>query len=156
MPENVLPRLRFAAPWSSEERHWSSTGGRLLLRRIAGPSVAVEVQRCVSGRLRNSYPVAAHDIEVRVSDAESSEALTEVLVAVVRAVRAADPDCRKVVYAVDRGPQPRARATVSAAEAAGFRYVVDVDITDAELSLLVSEPDWVTRVDMYLDRVPGS
>jgi hypothetical protein len=117
----------------------------------------VEVRRCANGRLRNSYPVAARDLEVQVLNPEFCGPLSEVLVTVVRAARAVDPHCRKIVYAVDRGRERReAAAMVSAAEAAGFRYVVDVDITGAELSLLVSEPDWVTRVDMDRDRVPGS
>jgi hypothetical protein len=45
---------------------------------------------------------------------------------------------------------------VAAAEAAGFRYVVDVEVPGEDLSLLVAEPEWVTRVDMDLDRVPGT
>ncbi|GCE44881.1 hypothetical protein Rhow_000507 [Rhodococcus wratislaviensis] len=47
-------------------------------------------------------------------------------------------------------------ATIAAAEAAGFRYVVDVDVAESELSLLVSEPGWVTEVDIDLEHVPGS
>ena len=48
---------------------------------------------------------------------------------------------------------------MAAAESAGFRYVVDVDVPDEDgvveqLSLLVREPDFVTHVDMDLDHVP--
>ncbi|MER5911196.1 hypothetical protein ABT124_11975 [Streptomyces sp. NPDC001982] len=45
---------------------------------------------------------------------------------------------------------------MAAAASAGFRYAVDVDLGPEELSLLVSEPDWVTGTDMDLDRVPGA
>jgi hypothetical protein len=64
---------------------------------------------------------------------------------------AADPECRRVVFAASVGDLD----AVAAAQAAGFRYVLDVDVPDAELSLLVAEPDWVSDVDADLDRVPG-
>ncbi|MCK8616298.1 hypothetical protein [Gordonia sp. C13] len=90
----------------------------------------------------------------------SPEDLISSLSVVISAARQADPECRKVVFAVERdGPeQARSRAirTIAAAEAAGLRYVVDVDVPGHELSLLVSEPDWVTEVDMDLDHVPGT
>jgi hypothetical protein len=76
----------------------------------------------------------------------------EALGLLLRAVLAADPDCRRVVHAVPEGD----RTAIEAAEAAGFRYVVDVDLHDRQLSLLVAEPGWVTATDLDLDRVPGS
>jgi hypothetical protein len=47
-------------------------------------------------------------------------------------------------------------ATLTAAENAGFRYIVDVDLAGASLSLAVAEPPWVTSVDMDLGHVPGT
>jgi len=41
-----------------------------------------------------------------------------------------------------------------AAEMAGFRPVVDVDVPGAELRLFVAEPVWVSNID--LQRVPGA
>ncbi|MBV6760415.1 hypothetical protein [Rhodococcus opacus] len=155
-----LPQPAFRAPWSSEILSWSVARGRLLLRRGETKSTTVELQRCASGRLRHSYPVSARDIEVRLVDPGGSAELTTALRAVVAAIRDAEPQCRKVVYAVESGGSKQGRvgtlATIAAAEAAGFRYVVDVDVADHELSLLVSEPDWVTAVDIDLDHVPGS
>ncbi|RVX38879.1 hypothetical protein EDD27_1207 [Nonomuraea polychroma] len=107
----------------------------------------VRLERCATGRLRDAYPVAAHDLELRVN-----EATTGLLRALVEAVSVADPRCRRVVYAVPEGDL----AGIAAAEAAGFRYVVDVDLADAQLSLLVAEPAWVTRTDMDLDNVPDT
>lgn len=151
---------RFAAPWSSEVVSWSDFGGRVALRRDGARGVTVELVRCVNGRLRLAYPVAARDVEVQVPDVTTSEDLTAVLRAVVLALRQSDPQCRKVVFAVDRsgsGRGPLSPLTaIAAAEAAGFRYVVDVDLADAELSLLVVEPEWVTAVDIDLDHVPGT
>jgi hypothetical protein len=45
---------------------------------------------------------------------------------------------------------------LKAAQAAGFRHVIDVDVPGAELSLLVAEPGWVRKVDADIDKVPGS
>ncbi|MEU6729342.1 hypothetical protein ABZ917_37050 [Nonomuraea wenchangensis] len=107
----------------------------------------VRLERCAAGRLRDAYPVAAHDLELRVAEADA-----ELLRALVDDIAAADPQCRRVVYAVPQGDLDR----MAVGEAAGFRYVVDVDLADEQLSLLVAEPEWVTRTDMDLNHVPGS
>ena len=61
-----------------------------------------------------------------------------------------DPRCRRVVFAAPVDDL----TSIAAAHAAGFRYVVDVDIPGEELSLLVAEAHWVTAMDS--DRVPGT
>ncbi|MER6628613.1 hypothetical protein ABT301_10270 [Streptomyces sp. NPDC000987] len=121
---------------------------------VAGEGVRVEVrlERCAAGRLRDSYPVGAHDVEVRVGDDCPRALLPGLLSVLADAVLRADRECRRVVHAVPAG-DPAAR---SAAEAAGFRYAVDVDLGRQELGLLVTEPDWVTGTDIDLDRVPGA
>lgn len=150
----------FSQPWSAELLSWSATGGRICLHRDGEPVATIELARCAMGRIRLAYPVATHDVEVRVADVTSSEDLTAVLQAMVPVVREADPQCRKVVFVVDHSGSGHgtmsALAEIAAAETAGFRYVVDVDIADAELSLLVEEPEWVTAVDLDLDHVPGT
>jgi len=158
-----FPQPCFVDPWSSEVVSWSDSGGRIVMRRDGDRVATVELVRCVTGRLRLAYPVAVHDLEIRVMDVATFGDLTAVLGAVVSAVWKSDPQCRKIVYAVTRdepenGPLSPFSAieAAEAAEAAGFRYVVDVDIADAELSLLVAEPDWVTLVDMDLDHMPGT
>lgn len=114
--------------------------------------MAVALEHCVGGRLRDAYPVNAHDVEVRI-DAEVGPAeLADALGAAARDAFGADPRCRRVVFAAPAGDL----AAMAAAEAAGFRHVVDVDIPGAELSLFVAEADWVTNADMDLDRVPGA
>lgn len=116
------------------------------------PGVTVEVRRCAAGRLRNAYPVSTHDVEVRIQGRATPEVFTDVLGTAARTVFGADPHCRRVVFAAPAG-EP---GLVAAAEAAGFRHVVDVDVPGMELSLVVAEPEWVTQVDIDLDRVPGS
>jgi hypothetical protein len=120
---------------------------------MTAPRIAVEPT--LSGRLGAAYPAGRHDVELRIDGVAPAE-LTAVLVRETEALLAADPALRKVVHAVPAGDL----AAMAAAEAAGFRYVVDVDVLEAgrplELALLVREPESVTRVDMDLDRVPGA
>ncbi|MFF5085026.1 hypothetical protein ACFY36_48980 [Actinoplanes sp. NPDC000266] len=106
----------------------------------------ITFERCATGRLRNAYPVSENDLEVDVSDpALLWTATTQALVA--------EPACRRIIYAVPEGDL----AGIEAAEAAGFRYVVDVDLPDGSaLSLLVVEPDWVTRIDHDTDAITAT
>ncbi|WP_157570593.1 hypothetical protein [Microtetraspora malaysiensis] len=163
MDAEVMPALSVPDPWTAETLSRTRGSGELRLRRPAsgtagaasggdGVLVEVRVERCVAGRLREAYPVGAHDVEIRVADGTPPALRTEVLAVLVGAIRAADPRCRRAVFAapVDRPD------VVAAAQAAGFRYVLDVDVPGAELSLLVAEPEWVTCVGMDLDRVPGA
>lgn len=113
----------------------------------------IAVERCLDGRLAAAYPAARHDVELRATGVADAD-LACVLSRESARILAEDPACRKVVFAAPLGDL----ATIGAAEAAGFRYVVDVDVPDeggvVSLSLLVREPDFVTRVDPDLDRVP--
>lgn len=110
----------------------------------------MKLQLCVTGRLRDAYPVNAHDVEVRVTEELPADLLAEMLAKTVREVLDNDPRCRRVVFAAPADDLTR----IAAAQAAGFRYVVDVDIPGEDLSLLVAEPHWVTAMDS--DRVPGT
>lgn len=112
------------------------------------PSLPVSAERCATGRLRSAYPVSEHDVEIRVPGADA-----ELLRSAIAEVMAADPACRRIVYAVAEGDL----IATTAAEAAGFRYVVDVDLPDgAALSLLVVEPDWVTATDHDTDAITAT
>ena len=110
----------------------------------------VKLQRCVQGRLRDAYPVNAHDVEVQVTEELPPDRLAEILAKTAHEVLGNDPRCRRVVFAAPVDDL----TSIAAAHAAGFRYVVDVDIPGEELSLLVAEAHWVTAMDS--DRVPGT
>jgi hypothetical protein len=150
IPVPPLPDVLLPAPWSAEPvRHARHT----LETRVTGETVrgaGVRLERCAAGRLRDAYPVGLHDVEVRSDCAD--EVLPRLLSALTEAVGDADPRCRRIVLVTGAGDAPR----IAAAESAGFRYVVDVDLGSAEHSLLTWEPDWATRVDPDLDRVPGA
>ena len=133
--------------------HWTRPGDGDAVRYQRDDTVVnLQLQRCVSGRLRDAYPVGAHDVEVRVVNDVAAQDIVTPLAELTDAIQAADPQCRRVVFAVHAGHT----AMLTAAQAAGFRHVVDVDIPGAELSLLVAEPQWVTRVDADVQHVPGS
>jgi hypothetical protein len=98
------------------------------------------IERCTAGRLYNAYPVGEYDVEIRLPGGADTGLLRDL----VTQIEVSDPRCRRVVYAAPAGDL----ADIAAAEAAGFRYVVDVDLPgDASFSLLVAEPGWVTRLD---------
>ncbi|WP_433622237.1 hypothetical protein [Nocardia sp. CA-120079] len=147
-----IPALALPGPWHSKVRSHSGTTVLLEVGRPSDGGTTVELERCNSGRLRHSYPVDSHDIEARILGALPTSVLAELLTALSSAIAMADPRCRRLVYAAPAEDTE----TIATAEAAGFRYVVDVDLPDSALSLLVSEPRWVTAVDADLDRVPGT
>lgn len=160
-----LPVLDVPGGWQATVEAWGRRGGRLRLRRDgldagigagaeAGIRADVVVERCAAGRLREAYPAGARDVELRVGGGTAlpPALLPPLLAALAEAVRRADPGCRRIVYACPEDDAGR----VAAAESAGFRHVVDVELAGEQLSLLVSEPDRVRRTDMDLGHVPGS
>lgn len=154
-----LPPLTFAAPWTIRTADRRGPRACLMLGHRDGRTARVEVRRCGAGRLRDSYPVGAHDIEIAWDEPPQPTVVEPVLRAVLDAVWAADPRCRKVVYAADRSEgdiRPADESVLGAVAAAGFRHVVDVDVPGAELSLWVAEPDRMREKDFALDTVPGT
>ncbi|MFE7029139.1 hypothetical protein ACFU9Y_02445 [Streptomyces sp. NPDC057621] len=151
MPVPPLPELAVPPPWRTTLEARDRFTGRLRLH-AHGAEAAVHVERCAAGRLQDAYPAGAHDVEVRIEPGIPDGTLVPLLRTLVDTVRTADAQCRRIVYAVDEGDTKSS----GEAEAAGFRYVLDVDVQDLALSLLVAEPEWVTATDMDLDHVPGT
>jgi hypothetical protein len=125
---------------------------RLRFDDQTGTAVEFGVVRCADGRLRDTYPVGAHDMEIYAVNDIAPQILTRALTELSRAVLDGDPRCRRVVFAAlaDHADIEKAAA------AAGFCHIVDVEVPGVELSLLVAEPDWVRKVDADIDKVPGS
>ncbi|AHH17698.1 hypothetical protein NONO_c29090 [Nocardia nova SH22a] len=140
------------APWNVDIRSRTTRGADLELARSGGVRVGVRLRRCVAGRLRDSYPVAGHDIEVEVSDPSEPEVLADLLGTLVPALWKAEPRCRRIIFA----PLADDERTVAAARSCGFRPVVEVDLAEATVLLMVAEPGWVTALDGGLDDVPGT
>ena len=129
----------------------SGTEGDVQLRfDQEGTPIEFSTRRCAHGRLRNAYPVSAHDVELDVLNGAAPQQIVRALAVLTQAILSSDHSCRRVVFAAAADDH----ALVAAAQAAGFRYVLDVDVPGAELSLLVAEPRWLTDFDN--DRVPGA
>ncbi len=122
------------------------------MRRPADCTAIIELERCATGRLRHAYPVDSHDIEARIVETLPGPLLSELLGALATSIHTTDPRCRRIVFATGVEDSD----ILAAAEAVGYRHVVDVDLPEAELSLMVDEPAWVTAVDMDIDHVPGT
>ncbi len=125
------------------------------LRLVHRSGIGIHAMRSLDGRVRSAYPVGAHDVEfyaTDVPDVAVPQDFPADLAELGQAVLDADPKRRRVVLAIGVDDMD----LLEAARAAGFRYVVDVDIPGEELSLLVLEPVWVTHADADLDTVPES
>ncbi|MCP1411426.1 hypothetical protein [Paenarthrobacter sp. A20] len=110
------------------------------------PAGTVAVEFVVATPLAASYPVSARDRLVTPDAGAGAEALQLVSERILQM----DPACRRLVRAVDEGDI----AAIALGEAAGYRYVVDVDIPGRSLALLAAEPGWVMEASRYLDDVP--
>ena len=129
-----------------------TNGPTQLTVRAEGTQNLVEIERCRSGRLRYSYPVGEHDMEIRLPEDVPPSTRTRLLARLADAVEVWDPLCRRIVVATD----VEDLEALSAAEEAGFRHIVDVDLREAAYCLSVREPPWVIDVDMDLDHIPGT
>jgi len=142
----ALPELPLGQGWTQ-----TNVGDPVVRVRFDGEGVVeLGVRRCISSRLRDTYPVSSHDIELFGLNDAPPHAFARALAELSEAVLKADPLCRRVVFAASAGQADMALA----AEMAGFRPVVDVDVPGAELRLFVAEPVWVSNID--LQRVPGA
>ncbi|MFJ4632821.1 hypothetical protein [Streptomyces sp. NPDC088847] len=150
IPVPLLPDLQLPVPWTTgvlRRRHHAQD---LVITGESG-KYTVRLERCAAGRLRDTYPVALHDLELQ-ADTCTTESLPELLSVVTKALNVTDPLCRRLVLAISTDAPSRALAATTA----GFWHVVEVDLGDAEHSLFTWEPSWATRIDPDLDRVPGA
>ena len=97
-------------------------------------------------RLAATYPVGVRDRFLE----PSADATAEALQLVSERIMAEDPTCRRLVLATAEGDLN----AIARGEAAGYRYVVDVDVPGESLSLLAAEPEWVLEESRNLDDVP--
>lgn len=91
-------------------------------------------------------------MEIRLPEDVPPSTRTRLLARLADAVEVWDPLCRRIVVATD----VEDLEALSAAEEAGFRHIVDVDLREAAYCLSVREPPWVIDVDMDLDHIPGT
>lgn len=110
------------------------------------PAGEVRVAFVASTPVAAAYPAGARDRLIQPDAQTGAQAIQ----LVSEKVMAVDPACRRLVLAVDEGDV----AGIARGEAAGYRYVLDVDVPGRSLSLLAAEPDWVLEDSRHLDDVP--
>lgn len=106
----------------------------------------VTVHHVKNTDLRLAYPVGLRDRLLEPSD----DAVAGALQLVAERIFEADPATRRLVVAAAAEDLP----AMQRAEAAGFRYVVDVEIPGQVLELFVAEPAWVLEESRRIDDVP--
>lgn len=113
---------------------------------VGGVASALGNRRARTGELRDAYPSGTHDIELRYVGKPEPSAMASYTAKLL----AADPRCRRVVLAVSELDLD----AIAWAEDAGFRYVIDVETYAGEVSLLVTEPQWVLDQPAILEDIP--
>lgn len=144
-----VPEVDLGPDWVVLDRTVAPAQVRQVVERGEHRSVVL-LERAATGVFRDAFPVGEHDLRVDVDPLPEPRELTELLGLFRAQFNLVDPDCRRLVYAAPEDDL----TVVAAAEQAGFRYVVDVEVSTGSYSLMVVEPDRVTSVDMDLDRVP--
>src|ERR1700761_1139737 len=96
MTAAALPGLRLGPRWERLD-----DGGHQVRFRFDNEVGVVELvmRRCSDGRLRDSYPLSTHDIELYAVNDAAPQALTRALPELSQAALDADPLCRRVVFA---------------------------------------------------------
>jgi hypothetical protein len=140
--------------------------GGWALRRISGPSgqdayrytashgggpeeVLVRVQRVWQHPLRAAYPMGAHDVAVWL-DRPAPDIAAALLRALIPALFAADPRCRRVVAAPDEADLTTQRVL----EDGGFRRIAEADLPGGPVVLFATEPPDVAGLSTALDDMP--
>lgn len=106
----------------------------------------VDARRVTGNRLDGTYPIGSEDREILVHKGSTPGAIA----ASVHTILTDAPRCRRVVLAVPVGEIE----AMLVAEAAGLRYVLDIDTHDESLSLLVAEPEWVLSQPSAMEDLP--
>lgn len=140
-PEPLPPSWRCSAVAAPEG--WAAA---YVVTENGSPAGEVNVAFVASTPLATAYPAGLRDRLIQPSPESGAQAVQ----IVSEQIMAADPACRRLVLAVEEGDV----AGVARGEAAGYRYVLDVDVPGRSLSLLAAEPDWVLEDSRHLDNVP--
>ncbi|MFK0154741.1 GNAT family N-acetyltransferase [Streptomyces sp. NPDC090493] len=119
-----------------------------------GTAVVLRLHRVLHHPLRASYPFGAHDLAVNLVVPEPTragqEAAARLLHALVPALFAADPYCRRVVAAPDEDDA----AMQLTLETGGFHRIAEADLPDGSVVLFAAEPDGIAGLSTALDDMP--
>ncbi|WP_427918318.1 GNAT family N-acetyltransferase [Streptomyces sp. cg40] len=114
-----------------------------------GPPILLRLRRVLRDPVRACYPFGAHDLILSVVPPEGAP-VARLLGALVPALFAADPRCRRLVAAPDEDDAV-ARAVL---EAGGFRQVTEADLPGGSVVLFAAERPEVAGLSTALDDMP--
>jgi hypothetical protein len=114
-----------------------------------GPEIALRIHRVPHHPLRACYPFGAHDLAVDLV-ATHPLRVGALLRALVPALFAAHPDCRRVIAAPDEDDT----RTQDVLEAGGFLRITEADLPDRSVVLFAAEPPGLARLSTALDDMP--
>lgn len=109
-------------------------------------TASLGIRRVRTGELVDAYPAGTHDLQLFVQRRPAPDILADY----ADRILTAHPRCRRIVFAAATGDLD----TISWAEEAGFRFVVDVQTRAGEYALLVIEPEWVSSQPQVLEDIP--
>jgi hypothetical protein len=113
----------------------------------AGSHVATcGVLRVVDSEFAATYPSGLRDRLLLPEPGASAEAIQ----LASEFVMGSDPACRRLVLATAEDDLE----AIGVAEAAGYRFVVEVDLHRGSFALLIAEPVWVLEESRNIDEVP--
>lgn len=121
--------------------------------RDGGPHVLLEIHRVPRHPLCLCYPFGAHDlaVEIALPAGTGPEEAAGLLRALVPALFAAEPRCRRIVAA----PAEDDTAAQDALAAAGFRRITEADLPGgATVVLHAAEPPELADLSTALDDMP--
>ncbi|GAA3777362.1 GNAT family N-acetyltransferase [Streptomyces phyllanthi] len=125
------------------------------------PTIVLRIHRVLHHPLHACYPFGAHDLAVELDpavglpvDLDSVPAdpapPAALLRALVPALFAASPDCRRVIAAPDED-DVRAQDVL---EAGGFRRIAEADLPGRSVVLFAAEPPGIAGLPTALDDMP--
>ncbi|MPY55949.1 GNAT family N-acetyltransferase [Streptomyces spongiae] len=159
-PVLALPDLHLGPDWAVHSTGAPTTVSSHAARTFAvtpvrgGPAALVRVHRVAHHPLSACYPYGAHDLVLGLALAEEGSRgrllASRLLRAVVPALFAADPRCRRVVAAPDESDT----VMQGVWEEGGFSRVTEADLGDASVVLFTVEPPDLAGMSTALDDMP--
>ena len=118
----------------------------LAVRHKGSRVATLGVKRVVDSEFAATYPSGLRDrllLPEPGAPAEAIQLASEI-------VMGSDPACRRLVLATAEDDLD----AIGVAEAAGYRFVVEVDLHRGSFALLIAEPVWVLEESRNIDEVP--
>lgn len=135
-PEWVLEHL---APEPGQESSFAVHHSGSLVARV-------NVTLVLGSEFEASYPAGLRDRLMTVTERGPAQAIQ----IASEFVMSVDRSCRRIVMACAEDDIE----SIARSEAAGYRFIVEVDTYSGSYALLAAEPDWVMEKSRNIDDIP--